>query len=358
VIWRCPVCRGALAEGPAALECAACKRSYDVVAGIPDLRVDVAAWVDFADDVRRAHELNEATEDGDVEAAIRFVFAQREDWSSAFVERRTRQVLSSSTRLRAELDGWLAPLLEGERPLLDLGCGPGTLLATAASRGRTGIGIDVSLEWLVVAQRMIDAAGGNPVLACALAEALPLADQAVGAVAVVDVVEHVSDPARLVREVDRVLVPGGAIALATPNRYSLSAEPHVGVWGVGWLPRRWQGHYVARRTGRPYDFARLLGSRELERLFHRHSSIDVRVEPGLVPAEELASFSARRRRLARAYNALASALPGWLLRPICPFFHVSGRRRAGVEAASQGSGGLNSACARRRRAAWRARPSP
>jgi hypothetical protein len=33
-----------------------------------------------------------------------------------------------------------------------------------------------------------------------------------------------------------VLRPGGLLFLATPNRYTLGLEPHVRLWGVGYLP--------------------------------------------------------------------------------------------------------------------------
>ncbi len=67
---------------------------------------------------------------------------------------------------------WLEPCVS-RGIFLDLGCGPGMLLAAAAEEGYQGIGVDVSLVWLVVAHRLIEARGGRPVLAAALAEALP-----------------------------------------------------------------------------------------------------------------------------------------------------------------------------------------
>jgi SAM-dependent methyltransferase len=213
-------------------------------------------------------------------------------------------------------------------PLYDIGCGPGTLLAAAAGVGRATVGIDVSLEWLVVAQRLIRAMGGAPVLACALAEKLPLDDGTVQSAAVLDVIEHVSDQGAVVRELNRVLAPSGTVALATPNRFSLAAEPHVGVWGVGWVPAAYQERYVHWRSGKSYDFVRLLSRRELVRLFERHSEIDIRVAPATVSAHELRDFTHRRARVASVYNRLASGhVSKRLISPISPFFHLVGSRR-------------------------------
>src|SRR5205814_10365839 len=126
----------------------------------------------------------------------------------------------------------------------------------------------------------------------------------------------------------RVAAPGAELAFATPNRFSLGAEPHVGIWGVGWLPRRLQPRYVEWRTGEPYTFARLLSAREALRLVHRHTRFDATADAPPIPGEELARFAPRRALLARTYNTL-SAAPGVrsLFVAIGPFFHVTGRRR-------------------------------
>ena len=327
MMWCCPQCRGDLARGEADLRCSSCGRRYEVIDGIPDLRLRGPAWIDFAEDRRRAQELVGSLAPDDVEGAVDFVFRRRAGWSDEQVKRRVDQVMELPDRLREELDEWLAPL-RGDGVLLDVGCGSGALLAAAASPDRRTLGVDVSMEWLVVARRMVTAAGGKPVLACALAEALPLRDASVACVAVLDVIEHVSDPSAVVREVNRVVRSGGVVVLATPNRFSLAAEPHVGVWGVGLVPTRLQHWYVRRRSGKEYGFVRLLSRRELIRLFRRHSDIGIRIGPAAIPARELRHFPARRALLARIYNSLSSRrLPARLVSPISPFFHLVGRRR-------------------------------
>lgn len=327
-MWACPRCKAPLWTKEVSWHCTPCGSVFDTLEGIPDFRVSSPTWIDFEEDRRQAKELVEAVPGDDVEAAVRFVFARKKGWSARKVERRVRQVLDSPERLRAELAGWLEPFGHGADPLLDLGCGSGMLLAAAIAQGRRVVGIDVSLFWLVVARRMVRAAGGEPLLAAGLAEYLPLASGSIGSVAVLDVIEHVADPAPMLRELNRVLRPTGTIALATPNRFSLAAEPHVGVGGVGWLPRRWQDPYVRLRTGLPYAYCRLLSARELRRLFLRHTSISIRIEPAPVPATELAAFPRWRAALGRVYNGLLRWRPAaWMLLRVGPFMHVIGRRR-------------------------------
>jgi 2-polyprenyl-3-methyl-5-hydroxy-6-metoxy-1,4-benzoquinol methylase len=330
MIWRCPLHHGTLHQEPGGheLTAACCGTGFPVIAGIPDFRIAQPSWVDDAEDRRRAEDLVEAVPSGDVEGSIRHVFGRREGWTEVRIERRTRQVLAAVDRLREEVQGWLAPVTTLQGPVLDLGCGPGMLLAALGPAQRV-IGLDVSLEWLVVAQRLTSAAGVTAELAAGHAEAMPLATGTVGAVAALDVLEHVGDQAAMIREVDRVLKVGGVLAMATPNRFSLMAEPHVGIWGVGWLPRSWQARYVRRRTGFSYAFTRLLSAREIGGLLDRNSSMRGSPNPAPIPRYELARFGARRRILARVYNAL---LPLGPVRAFCrhfgPFLHLVATKTA------------------------------
>ena len=68
-------------------------------------------------------------------------------------------------------------------------------------------------------------------------------------------------------EAKRVLQPGGAMVLNSPNRFSLVApEPHVGLWGLGFLPRAWMNP-VCKMLGKGgYTGKRLLSLPELRRL--------------------------------------------------------------------------------------------
>lgn len=320
--WVCPRCRGELSRSGERLECRSCGCDYPTLGGIPDLRIDAPAWVDPEADRERARSLLALSDTSAAELAYQ-VFKRRQGWSERDARLRSVQAMELPSRMTREFDGWLHGVALADGAVLDLGCGSGGLLAAVARRGLTGIGIDVSLEWLVVARRLIIEHGGIPVLAAAMAEGLPFPNASLGAVTSLDVVEHVGDQARYLGEIDRVLAPGGVCALATPNRFSLAPEPHVGLWGVGWLPRAWQQPYVQWRSSKPYDYCVLLSAPELYRLFGRCTSLHAHIMPGIVPNEELDRFSTVRRSAAHAYNRLAATttLRSALL-PICPFFQV------------------------------------
>ncbi|MFE9084375.1 methyltransferase domain-containing protein [Brevundimonas sp. NPDC003935] len=323
-LWRCPRCRGELARVAERLDCVACGHRYGQVDGIPDLRVPGPSWIDIEEDLRTAREI--AALDLDVEDLVRAVYARRSAWSEDLVRMRTRQVLDAPQRLQKDVSGWLAEAVSQDA-WLDLGCGPGMLLAAAAGlKGPgAGVGVDVSMTWLVVAKRLIQAHGGTPILAAGLAEALPFSDGALSGVVSLDVIEHVDRPDAFLSEIDRVVRPGGRLALSTPNRFSLSPEPHVMVWGVGLLPRRHQARYVAWRSGKAYVSTCLMSSAELGRKLRRCTRFAARILIPPVPDEEVARFSPLKARLARLYNSIAAApaLRAVFL-TIGPFFQIVG----------------------------------
>lgn len=328
-VWCCPACRGSLvASAPnSRLTCERCSAEFWVSGGIPDLRVDRPAWLDIDEDREAAARLDRDFASKSLEAMVRAVFEAQPGRSQQQIDMRTRQVLVAPSRLATQLDGWLRGVTQ-TAGFLDLGCGPGMLLAAAAARGVSGLGIDVSLAWLVVARKMIEQHGGEATLCAAFAESLPLRDAQVPGIVSLDVIEHVADQAHYLAEIDRIAADGATIALATPNRFSLAAEPHVHVWGVGWMPMRFQARYVRARSGRAYDFVRLLSVPGLSMLLSRHTRFAGRFVVPHVPDDEIEGMHARRARLARLYNRLAdSPLLRWPLLGVGPFFRYTGTAR-------------------------------
>ena len=326
-VWRCPSCRSNLHGRSTALECVACARAFPTVSGIPDFRLAIPRYLDGAADMALAKELAESSIP--LEELVRTVYSRRPGWDRARIELRTSGVLSAREKLHEDFSGWLKPVARGQ-PFLDLGCGGGMLMAAAADLhpGLTVMGVDASMTWLVVAQRYVRDRGGEPILAAAMAEALPFADASIPAIVSLDVIEHVDDPDVYLAEINRVLQPEGRIALSTPNRFSLTAEPHVQVWGVGWLPKSLQAAWVKKRSGKVYEDTVLMSSFVLSRRLRRMTQLQFRILIPQVPPSHVAQFTATKRVFAVLFNAISQALP---LRPlfllISPFFQVVGRKR-------------------------------
>jgi SAM-dependent methyltransferase len=97
---------------------------------------------------------------------------------------------------------------DAHRPLLDIGCG-GAWLGRHFS---DYTGIDSSPDAVRAA-----AALGLSVVEGDVSGALPFADQSFDSVVMKDLLEHVSDPVRTVREARRVLRPGGRLFASSPD---------------------------------------------------------------------------------------------------------------------------------------------
>jgi SAM-dependent methyltransferase len=180
------------------------------------------------------------------------------------------------------------------------------------------------MRWLLVARKRLDEAGlARFRLVCGCAERLPIHDQSVGTMIAGDVIEHVRSQTEALAEAHRILVPGGRIFLASPNRYSLAPEPHVQVWGVGFLPRGWMTAYVRFWSGVDFRAIRTLGLREWRRLLRESPFRGGDLwAPGL-PREDLVQFGPVKRTVARVYNRLLSVRPGQAMaKRFGPLFHV------------------------------------
>jgi len=191
---------------------------------------------------------------------------------------RERLVSSGSFRIFERLaeryDSWYdrpenAPLFESElvciqrmlsgfpRPWVEVGVGSGRF----AERLKIDLGIDPALALLRLAKRR-----GIEVVR-ARAENLPLRDSSVGAVVMVVTICFLDNPKRALREVSRVLEPGGGLVLGLVLRES--------PWGKFYLSKKGAGHPF-------YRAARFFSSSELIRLVR---------ESGLNPVEWSSTIS-------------------------------------------------------------------
>jgi ubiquinone/menaquinone biosynthesis C-methylase UbiE len=163
---------------------------------------------------------------------------------------------SHSWRTAENSAAYLLPLLRPGQDLLDVGCGPGTItvdLARLVTPGRT-TGIDRSAEVLGRAATDADALGVEVEWLTGDVYALPFPEASFDIVHAHQVLQHVGEPVRALREMGRVLRPGGVLA-ARDSNYE----------GFAWAPddpllRRWLEIYrsVARRNGGEPDAGRFL----------------------------------------------------------------------------------------------------
>jgi len=155
-----------------------------------------------------------------------------------YVRERERQ-FSFISQKRIVID-----LLRGTRGrLLEVGCGPAIMLPDLLAMGLEVQGIDVSAEMIRRAEQRMK---GHPLaargrLAVGDVERLDFADGSFDAVLAMGVLEYLTTSAVALREIARVLKPGGHVVLTVPNRasaYHLGRAAYVTARHLVGRPRR------------------------------------------------------------------------------------------------------------------------
>lgn len=137
--------------------------------------------------------------------------------------------------------------------ILDLASGMGTAVLYGLSQGFNVFGIEPDPRKLRLARERINA-GGMPAewrsrFQRAVGEHLPFHDGSFDAVLSYQTLEHVQDQGRVLREMLRVLRPGGVLHIRCPD-YGGTFEGHYLLPWLPRMPRRWAETYL-RLLGRP-----------------------------------------------------------------------------------------------------------
>ena len=198
----------------------------------------------------------EAWTDGDNEEGQPDV---RLRWRPAYTHGHHESVLRSHKWRTAENSAaYLLPRLRAGQRLLDVGCGPGTITLDLASLVAPGdvIGIDASAD--VVAEARSAAAARASDLRFEVGDVYRLAfdDDAFDVVHAHQVLQHLTDPVGALRELRRVLRPGGTLAVRDSDYGAFTWSPPSPVLD------RWLAlyHEVTRRNGADADAGRSLAA--------------------------------------------------------------------------------------------------
>jgi SAM-dependent methyltransferase len=233
-----------------------------------------------------------------------------------------------------------AGLCNGHK-VLDIGCGSGRHTAEAyRCNGITAIGADRNREDLAAARdrlayhdRLKVHGGGAWCLAAADALALPFRDQVFDVIVCSEVLEHILDHQRAMREIVRVLKPGGALVVSVPRwlpekicwalsrEYHQANQGHVRIYrtkplrrmlekrGVVFFYRHW-----AHSLHTPYWWLKcLLGPTREDafavNLYHRFLTWDIMQQPRLTRGLERLLNPILGKSLVLYFRKPASASP-------------------------------------------------
>lgn len=165
-------------------------------------------------------------------------------------------VAAHAERTADEAAAFLLDRLERGTRVLDIGCGPGSItVGLAAHIGASGsvVGIDNSEETIAIATASHGEVA-NVTFETASAYSLPFADASFDVAYGHQVLQHLADPIAALREVNRVLRPGGLVAVREADYGTMAHHPRYPEI-TSWLELY---HYVARANGGEPDAGRRL----------------------------------------------------------------------------------------------------
>lgn len=178
-----------------------------------------------------------------------------------------------------EVDGWV---------LVD-GCGVGMYLDKLAPHAAAVVGLDIEFD------RLIQAKTHSPRVLNGVGEQLPFPENTFDLILSHEVLEHVNDDQAVIREIVRVLRPGGRLVLFCPNRgypfethgWYCRGRYHFGnIPLINYLPRSWRDRLAPH--------VNVYSRRDLARLF---AHLPVRV--------------VHKRTIFGAYDNIIARWPRW-----------------------------------------------
>lgn len=157
-------------------------------------------------------------------------------------------VAQHGRRTAEEAAAFLLPRLRAGMRLLDAGCGPGSITAGLARRVAPGevVGVDAEPSVLALAR---ERGAGLPNLRFEEASVygLPFGDDSFDAAYAHQLLQHLTDPPAALRELARVVRPGGFVAVRDSDYQTMIS------WPRSEAIEEWRGLYTALARGNGAD---------------------------------------------------------------------------------------------------------
>lgn len=198
--------------------------------------------------------------------------------------------------------------------VLDVGCGVGGACLALAKRNNYVVGIDLNPLVLPLAKLNVkDSNVQDGTIDFILANGLnlPFREGSFNLVICNDVLEHVDEKDKLLKELNFVLDNNGHIFLTTPNRL-YPIEPHTGIIGVNLLPKKIANKIASLRFNMNAELPSLVTYKQLVKLFESFNFKYVVNHPNWLIYDN--PYLKRLKRLAKLKVVL------WLMTLFSPLF--------------------------------------
>ncbi len=152
-----------------------------------------------------------------------------------------------------------------EATVVEIGSGHGGKIVRLQQQEINVIGIEFNSDNCHISRLRGMRYGLPNVVVNGAAEALPIKDKVADVVLAYEVLEHVFHPIKMLREIRRILRPGGIALITVHNRWTL-LDHHFGIWGISYMPRK-MADALLRRLGKG-PFGRASGVQSLSEMHY------------------------------------------------------------------------------------------
>lgn len=200
---------------------------------------------------------------------VRSRFSPKEDldkWDGMY-ERETENLEDEFFRLRRDFAvDYVTRRYDTSAAICDLGCGAGPTISGLLKRGYDTVGLDYSSDMLEKAAKRIG--GRRPLVRCDI-QATPLRDASFDCALCLGVISYVEHYETVIKEIHRILKPGGTAVVAYRNEKNLMVSDPVG-------PLRFAGKKARRlfgRSGSTFRIGDYMSFSEVSRTLRRNSLV-------------------------------------------------------------------------------------
>jgi len=272
----CPYCKRNLINKDCDWHCNKCNKNYFDVFGILDFRGIYKNSDELLSDDRKLATLIENYNSLNYEKLLDVERSFNKKWLESLPRSVKKSYIEYDVTLEKRVNERCERIKNSLREVnavlsyenaLDVGCGKGAMLIHLSRYFDNVYGIEPDLSKLVLAKKLLEENNiQNVKLICCSGETLPFKDGFFDFVNALNVIEHLKDQRQSIVEVRRVMRTGGYFCFDSRNRFDLfRPEPHVNLYFVGFIPRRFMHSYVYFRNKMDYEGIKLLSYFELKK---------------------------------------------------------------------------------------------